>query len=86
MATKLKNYFPMIRERKEVLAEIRKRQTLQNQFDAWNTPKQEMFLDFCTGVRGLKLLYDGFFREITVTICGSGMRIYCAFRENMIQE
>ena len=64
MTTKLKNYFPMIRERKEVLAEIRKSRTLQTRFDIWDQPKQETFLDFCTGVRGLKLLYDGFFKEI----------------------
>lgn len=64
MATKLKEYFPMIREREEVLAEIVKSRTLQVRFDGWLPEQQEEFLNICTGVKGLKLLYDGFFKEI----------------------
>ncbi len=64
MATKLKNYFPIIREREEVLAEILKNGTLHRRFDSWPKEKREEFLDLCTGARGLKLLYDGFFKEV----------------------
>ncbi len=64
MATKLKEYFPMIREREEVIAEIAKNSTLQDKFNEWEPEQQEEFLNICTGVKGLKLLYDGFFKEI----------------------
>ena len=64
MATKLKNYFPIIREREEVLAEIRKSGTLHGRFDSWPKEKRDEFLDLCTGAKGLKLLYDGFFKEV----------------------
>ena len=64
MATKLKDYFPMIREREEVLAEIAKNSTLQAKFESWEPEQQEEFLNICTGVKGLKLLYDGFFKEV----------------------
>ena len=64
MATRLKEYFPMIREREEVLAEIAKSDTLHTKFDGWKPEQQEEFLNICTGVKGLKLLYDGFFKEV----------------------
>lgn len=64
MAAKLKDYFPVIREREEVLAEIAKSSALQARFDGWEPEQQEEFLNICTGVKGLKLLYDGFFKEV----------------------
>lgn len=64
MAKQLKDYFPMIRERGEVLAEIGKSEYLREMFSAWTKEQQEDFLQMCTGGRGLKLLYDGFFKEI----------------------
>ncbi|MBD5506666.1 MAG: hypothetical protein HDR05_01020 [Lachnospiraceae bacterium] len=64
MATKLKEYFPMIRKREEVLAEIAKSAMLQTKFDGWEVEQQEEFLNICTGVKGLNLLYDGFFKEV----------------------
>ena len=64
MASKLKKYFPIIREKEEVLAEIEKSRVLQEKFDKWTEEQQEEFLNLCTGVKGLKLLYDGFFKEI----------------------
>lgn len=64
MADKLQDYFPLIRTREEVLDEIRSKDNLQNMYEEWR-PKQQMeFLDFCTGVRGAKMLYDSFFKEI----------------------
>ena len=64
MASKLKKYFPVIREREEVLDEIRKNRVLWEKFGQWTEEQQEEFLNLCTGVKGLKLLYDGFFKEI----------------------
>ena len=64
MATKLKEYYPMIREREEVLAEIARSEVLQDKFDGWEPEQQDEFLNICTGVKGLKLLYDGFFKEV----------------------
>ena len=64
MKTNLKAYFPLIRERSEILAEIRNDPRLCEQFNKWFPQYQEEFLDFCTGVKGVKLLYDAFFKEI----------------------
>lgn len=61
---KLKRFFPIIREREEVLAEIAKSSQLRTKFDGWEPEQQEELLNICTGVKGLKLLYDGFFKEI----------------------
>ncbi len=64
MTNKLKQYFPLIKERSEVLQEIHNRADLLSLFENWPEEYQEEFLDFCTGVRGVKILYDSFFKEI----------------------
>ena len=64
MANKLKQHFPMIRDREEIIAEIHSKQELLTIFNDWNEEGQKQFLDFCTGIRGVKLLYDQFFKEI----------------------
>lgn len=64
MKKELQQYFPMIRTRQEVLDEIQRHKQLSNIFRGWKVEQQETFLDFCTGVRGVKLLYDSFFKEI----------------------
>lgn len=64
MEAKLKQYFPIIRERKEVLAEIGSREDLKVKFEKWSSEQQNEFLDLVTGVKGLKLLRDGFFKGI----------------------
>lgn len=64
MNTKLKQYFPVIRTRKEILHEIEKDMKLTEQFYSWKEEQRQEFLDFCTGVKSIKLLYDGFFKEI----------------------
>lgn len=60
----LKNYFPMIREKDEILAEIRTSRRLTRLFNSWEPKHQQEFLNFCTGVKGVKILYDSFFKEI----------------------
>lgn len=64
MSTHLKPYFPMLWERSELLLEIRKCKDLSTLFDKWSIDHQEQFLNFCTGVSGIKFLYDGFFKEL----------------------
>ena len=64
MTDKLKNYFPLIREREELLSEIKGNPKLREIYEEWNTKNREEFLDFCTGVKGMKILYDSFFKEV----------------------
>ena len=62
--TKLKQYFPMIREREDIKQEIRENPKLLEKYREWDEEQQEEFLDYCTGVKGVKILYDAFFKEI----------------------
>ena len=61
--TKLKQYFPMIREREDIKQEIRENPKLLEKYREWDEEQQEEFLDYCTGVKGVKILYDAFFKE-----------------------
>ena len=62
--TKLKQYFPMIREWEDIEREIRENPKLLEKYREWDEEQQEEFLDYCTGVKGVKVLYDAFFKEI----------------------
>lgn len=64
MKNKLSVYFPMLRTREEALAEIAGRNDLQNLFSSWRKEQQTEFLDFITGAKGAKVLYDFMFKEI----------------------
>ena len=64
MVNKLKNYFPLIREREELVSEIKGNPKLREVYEEWSSENREEFLDFCTGVRGMKVLYDSFFKEV----------------------
>ena len=64
MASELQRYFPMIRERQEILQEINRNWRLSGKFYSWNEHRREEFLDFCSGAKGVKMLYDSFFKEI----------------------
>lgn len=60
----LKQYFPMLWQKEELLSAIKNNPYLFSIYDNWTSKQQEEFINFCTGVRGVKLLYDGFFKEI----------------------
>ena len=62
--TKLKNYFPMIRTKEEVLNDINCNPVLKQQYKCWEEDEKGEFLNFCTGVKGVKMTYDTFFKEI----------------------
>lgn len=64
MTSKLSAYFPMLKTREQVLSKIRSSDELQKLFDSWTLEQQTEFLDFTTGVRGAKMLYDFMFKEI----------------------
>lgn len=60
----LGKYFPMIRTREEIEREIQENRRLSEIYEEWNEQQKKVFLDCCTGVRGVKVLYDSFFKEI----------------------
>ena len=64
MTSNLKDYFPMIRSREEILKEIQDNIKFTEKFYSWRESERQEFLDFCTGIRGVKILYDSFFKEI----------------------
>ncbi len=64
MGNGMQQHFPVIRDRETVLNEIRSRNDLREIFEGWKEQYREEFLDICTGVRGMKMLYDTFFKEI----------------------
>lgn len=64
MKKSLKSHFPIIRSKEEVRLIIRRNLRLEELFQSWTAGQQEEFLDFCSGNRGVKILYDSFFKEI----------------------
>ena len=61
---KLNQAFPMIRSREAVLKDIENNPILKETFNKWNPEAQKQFLDICSGVRGVKMCYDPYFKEI----------------------
>lgn len=64
MANILQLYFPQLRTRQQVLDEIYAKETMLTIYEEWGKEEREYFLDVCTGARGVKMLYDGFFKTI----------------------
>ncbi len=64
MTNKLKKHFPMIKSREDIREEIRSKVNLEFLFNQWNEAMQNEFLDFASGAKGVKLLYDSFFKEV----------------------
>lgn len=64
MPNVLQSYFPLIRTKEEILAEIHSKPDLLTVFSKWKSYQQEEFLNFCCGNRGLKIMYDGFCKEV----------------------
>jgi hypothetical protein len=60
----LKDHFPMIRDREDILADIRKNWKLSQTYAGWEEKQRQEFLDICTGVKGVKMTYDPFFKEV----------------------
>lgn len=67
MTTRYKNlaqFFPMIRTEELVRKEIAVNPAIKAIFDSWRIDQQEEFLSICTGNKGVKMLYDSYFKEI----------------------
>lgn len=64
MISKLKTHFPLIREREEVLSTIQADTRLSALYNSWTPARQDEFLNFCTGMKGIRVLYDSFFKEV----------------------
>lgn len=67
MNTKYRNlaqYFPVIREEAQIRKEIASNERLSEVFDNWRKDQQDDFLAICSGTKGVKMLYDIFFKEI----------------------
>lgn len=60
----LADYFPVIRTKEEIRKIITSRADLNDLFQSWEPSRQEEFLNFCSGNKGVKVLYDGVFKEI----------------------
>lgn len=64
MNNKLKNLFPMIKTKEELLKEINSSETMRAIFNSWPEHHQNEFISICTGSKGVKMLYDCYFKEI----------------------
>ena len=65
MKNKLQKHFPMIRTKGEALEAIKNNKKLWGIFCSWKEYQQE-YRDVCTGGRGLKLLYDTYFKALII--------------------
>ena len=64
MAKTLRELYPSVRTREQIVKDIMDTPNLKLTFESWDNDTQEHFLDFCSGAKGVKMLYDGFFKEI----------------------
>lgn len=62
--TNLSKFFPMIKTKETILEEINANDTLRTIFNNWPEKHQKEFLSICTGSKGVKKLYDCYFKEI----------------------
>ena len=60
----LKRHFPMIRTKEKILSEIQSSAKLSAMYNEWTADRQNHFLAFCSGEKGINILTDGFIKEI----------------------
>ena len=60
----LAQFFPIIREKNLILNDINSNPALSTIFYSWRQDQQDDFLSICTGTKGVKMLYDSYFKEI----------------------
>ena len=58
MVNVLQKYFPMLRTRESILNEISGNDRLMTVWQEWNKEQRELFLDYCSGQKGVRILYD----------------------------
>ena len=64
MKNMLQQYFPMIRTKEGLMSEIKKSSVLSKVFYSWEEDARKEFVDFCTGAKGVKMMYDFISKEI----------------------
>ena len=64
MDADLRNVFHIPHDKLDLRKTINSTPRLKKQFDSWSERRQEEFLDFCTGARGIPILYDTFFKMV----------------------
>lgn len=64
MTNLLQQHFPMLRSREKILKEINEKRSLKRTFCSWEEDQQKEFLDFCSGAKGVKMMYDFMAKEI----------------------
>lgn len=64
MTNKLQQYFPVLRTREETLHKIEHRPNLRHIFYSWSEKAQNEFLDFTSGAKGVKMMYDFASKEL----------------------
>ena len=57
VANNLRDCFPMIQSREEILKRINEEDHLKKTYYSWKEEERKEFLDMCTGARGVKMLY-----------------------------
>ena len=62
--TKLRDYFPMLKTKSEIIDTIKRSNHLTSVFYSWSENARNEFIDFCSGQKGIKILYDSFFKEV----------------------
>ena len=62
--TNLSKLFPMIKTKEQIFEEINSNDTLREKFETWSEDQKEDFLSICTGGKGVKMLYDCYFKEM----------------------
>ncbi len=60
----LRAYYPTIRTKKEVLTIINGDKRMRRKYIAFPKHIRREILDFCSGAKGMKVLYDTFFKEV----------------------
>lgn len=64
MKNKLQQYFPMIRTKTEIMERIENDEYLEMMFNSWTEEQRKEFLDFCSGAKGVKTMYDFVSKEV----------------------
>ena len=64
MSVTLKDHFAMIRDKEEVMSDLYRSPKLLKEFQSWSDEEQTALLNYCTGVKGVKILYDNVFKAI----------------------
>lgn len=87
--TKLKQYFPMIREREDIKREIRENPKLLEKYREWDEEQQEEFLDYCTGVKGEKkkaFSYKNIKSVYTIVFFETSIKEFHEYSQNYIHK